>query len=156
MKIILLTLILVSGSSIAEIELKESHIKKPMELRNLMISKEDSIAIFRQTFDRYYETVQKNNQKLTKNQLTIIKNEVDLIFQEQMHNLDVSGAKIMAAHFTEKELDEIIAFEKSPIGRKMAHKMLILTKEITDSTISIMQKASKELQFRIQSKLNEK
>jgi len=156
MKYALMALLLVSFIGIADSKIGESHHKKAMVLADLMMPRDGQIKIFRMIFDRYLDSIRRKKGGLTADQVMFIQKEMDLFFESETASIDISGARVLAQHFTEKEIDELIAFTSTPVGRKMQEKKTILPKELTNHSISIMRKYSEQLQRRILKKLDGK
>jgi len=69
--------------------------------------------------------------------------------------LEPMYVEIYTAVFTEEELNELTAFYRSPLGRKMVEKMPALTQKSMEVTMRRMNEKMPELQTRMEEKIVE-
>lgn len=87
--------------------------------------------------------LQANNTTLTDRTKTVIRAEVEAVVTEQLRNekLQMKMHRIYARYFTLEELEGLIEFNKSPIGRKANQVMPVLMRE----SVSAAQSWSEEI-----------
>jgi hypothetical protein len=87
--------------------------------------------------------LQANNTRLTDRTKAVIRDEVEAVVTEQLRNekLQRKMHRIYARYFTLEELEGLIEFNKSPIGRKANQVMPVLMRE----SVSAAQSWSEEI-----------
>jgi uncharacterized protein len=101
-----------------------------------LMSKEMIAELIDQATTRMWPAIESRlrayNPGIDPSSLAGLRLELERIQKDYMLNVVKGGPDIYARHFTAKELDEIIAFYRSPVGAKLLEMTPQLTAEVTD------------------------
>ena len=101
--------------------------------------------------------LQANNTDLTPRSMEIIRSEVDAVVAEQLRNelLQQKMYRIYARYFTLKELQGLIEFNRSDIGRKASQVMPVLMRESMSAAQSWSEEIGPVLSTRVRKRLEQ-
>lgn len=99
----------------------------PLAERVVSLSMNGMEKVLQTALDQGFETL---DEKLPEEQVQWLSRNAGLVFQSHMRSMIPALAAAYAEHFTEAELNAMIAFYETPMGQTIARKQLEVTVEI--------------------------
>ncbi len=127
--------------------------KAIVELMEITGAKKMLPQLARQAMSGMIESLRRANPKLDERAAAIVREEVTKAMSEHSPAMLAAIVKIYNKHFSEKEIRDVIAFYKTPTGRKTLHLMPKLMRDSIMSNMKILRAMMPDLSLRIRQRL---
>ena len=117
-----------STSSFSE-ELTPQKEKKIIELLEITGSKAMGIQMMNAVTQSFAQSLKSSDSKIPDRAFDILAEESNLLMSKEIDNLMVDIVPLYHKHFSQKEIEQLVSFYKSPVGKKVTSVMPLLVNE---------------------------
>ena len=103
--------------------------------------------------NQFIDNLSRQNPNLSPTAIAAIKSEISRVFVENMPKLTSEMVQVYAEHFTQKDIEGLINFYETPLGKKAVHEMPQIMQESFALGRSWGQQILPELRTRLKARL---
>jgi len=122
-------------------DIAESKREKIRRLAKMSNARASALAAMQQTLKRAIPALKRKHPGINAEVETKLKNAIREVFQKNIDAYIEGVIPIYAEHFSEAEIEKMIAFYESPVGRKLSR----LTPVMTEDIVAVVQTWSRSL-----------
>ena len=132
-------------------DIAESKREKIRRLAKISNARASALAAMQQTLKRAIPALKRKHPGIDTEVETKLKNAIRDVFQENMDAYIEGVVPIYAEHFSESEVEKMITFYESPVGRKLSR----LTPVMTEDIVGVVQQWNRSLQPQVREAIQE-